>query len=146
MTDTITHSRRAQRAIRRVQGVIGSEVGAETIQAAVFANRWIPFLELLLVFGAIGDFVFVLVAKPYYVAATDSRLFMLTAGRLWPSARKQVFSAPLDSIRIEAVGMRGPLRKQIPMQQVGGDEYRLSVHRMYWKELERLQSLVGSTS
>jgi hypothetical protein len=143
MTDTATHSRRARRAIRRVEAALGSELNGETIEAAVYANRWIPFLELFLLLGAIGDVVFVAVAKPYYVAATSSRVFFLTAGRFWPTARKQVFTAPVESIRIEQTGMRGPLRRQMRLQQVGGSETRLSVHRMYWKELERLQSLVG---
>lgn len=143
MTQSIQHSRRARRAISRVESALGAELQGEAIREAAWAQRWIPFLEVLLLLGAIGDIVFIVIAKPYYIAATDTRFFMLTAGRLWPSARGQVFSAPLDSIRIEPVGMRGPIRRQFRIQRLGGEDYRLSVHRMYWKELESLQSRVG---
>lgn len=146
MTEPATHSRRARKAIARVEKALGSELQGEPIEAIVWAQRWIPGLELFLLLGGIGDIVFVVVAKPYYVAATNTRVFMLAAGRLWPSARGRVFESPLDTVRIESLKMRGPLRRQVRLQQLGGSEYRLSVHRMYWKELDRLKSLVGSTA
>lgn len=143
----ITHSRRAQRAIRRVESALAAELEpGESLEAAVFAQRWLPFLELVTLFGAIGDAIFVIVARPYYLAATRSRFFMLRAGRLWPSAGERVFEASLDAVRIEPLRMRGPLRRQIRLQQLGGSDYRLSIHRAYWRELERLQSLAGATA
>lgn len=108
----------------------------------MLAQRWLPFVEAFLLFGPIGDAIFLIVAKPYYIAATNMRFFMLEAGRFWPAARGQVFSATLDAVRIEEL-RRGPVRRTISLRQLGGSDYRLAVHRSYRRQLERLEQLVG---
>jgi len=136
-------SRRGRRAVARVQGALASELQpGESIETAALAQRWLPFLEVLLLFGALGDMIFVIVAKPYYIAASSSRFFLLDAGRFWPTPKKRVFEAPLDQVRIEQL-RGGPLRRQIRLSQLGGPEFRLAVHRVYRRQLEQLESLVG---
>jgi hypothetical protein len=138
------HTRRARRAIGRVEKALAAELQpGETIEAAAYAQRWIPFLQALLLFGAIGDTLYIVIAKPYYVAASSSRFFLVNAARLWPAAKGKVLDAPLGETRIEQL-RGGPLRRQFRVTRLGGSDYRLSVHRAYRRELERLESLVGS--
>ena len=134
-----THSRRAQKAIARIEKA--HRLG-EPIEAVFLAQRWRAGLQVLLFFGALGDVIFVLVARPYWVAATASRVYMFRAGRFLPKAGAQVFEVALDTARVEKLG-GGPLRRRILIRALGGAEQQVSVHRMYWKELDRLSQLIG---
>ena len=134
------HSRRARRAIERLQKK-GDLPAGEPVEAVIYAQRWLPFLQFALVFGAIGDILFLIVARPYYVAATPTQVFMYRAGRFWQTVGERVFDAPIGEIRIER-GRSGPLRRVVRLRRLTGDEHQLAVHRIYWKELERLQSLI----
>jgi hypothetical protein len=138
------HSRRARRAIGRLQKKVDLQAG-ESFEAVVFGQRWLPFLQVALVFGALGDILFLLVARPYYVAATPSQLFMYRAGRFYPSVGERVFDAPLGEIRIERL-RGGPLRRVVRLRRVTGDEHQLAVHRVYWRELDHLQSLIDAAA
>src|SRR5262249_41286272 len=106
---------------------------------------WRPGLQFLLLFGPLGDTVFVLVARPYWIAATSSRVVMFNAGRFWPKCGKQVFEAPLDVVRTEKLG-GGPLRRRIRLRALAGSDHQLAVHRGYWKELDRLTELVAGVN
>lgn len=110
----------------------------------MLAQRWLPFLQFALFFGAIGDVIFLVVAKPYYLAATKSHVFLYRAGRIYPSAGAQVFEAPLGEIRIERL-RGGPFRRVVRLRRLTGEEHQLAVHRAYWRDLDYLQSLVDGT-
>jgi hypothetical protein len=110
----------------------------------MLAQRWLPFLQFALVFGALGDVIFLVVARPYYLAATESHVFLYRAGRIYPSAGAQVFEAPLGEIRIERL-RGGPFRRVVRLRRLTGDEHQLAVHRAYWRDLDYLQSLVDVT-
>jgi hypothetical protein len=131
-------SRRARRAIARVQEKVG-----EPVEAAAYVQRWLPFLPVLLLLGTLGDIVFILVARPFYLAATQSQVFLFRAGRVRLSVDERVFDAPLGEVRIEEV-RGGPLRRVVRVRRLSGGEHTLAVHRAYWRELERMQSLVDS--
>jgi hypothetical protein len=136
-----THSRRAQRGIARIQKA--HSLDGEAIEAAFYAQRWLPGLQFLLIFGAIGDLIFVLVARPYWFAATPTRVLMFAAGRLYPKVGKQLLVVPVDTVRTEKLG-GGPLRRRIKIRVLGGAEHQVSIHRAYWKELDRFNDLVGA--
>jgi hypothetical protein len=139
--DGVTHSRRARRAIERLEKKVELPAG-ESLEAAIYAQRWLRFLQFALFFGALGDTLFLLLARPYYVAATRSHLYVYRAGRLYPSVGARVFDAPLGEVRLERL-RGGPLRRVVRLRRVTGDEQRLAVHRAYWRELDHLQSLIG---
>jgi hypothetical protein len=138
------HSRRARRAIARLERK-GDLPAGEPVEAVIYAQRWLPFLQFALFFGAIGDLLFLIVARPYYVAATPADVFMYRAGRFWSSVGERRFEAPLGELRIERL-RGGPLRRVVRLRRLTGDEHQLAVHRMYWRELDHLQSLVEAAA
>jgi hypothetical protein len=136
------HARRAQRIIKRLEKS-GRIPRGESIEAVAYAQRWLPFLQFALFLGAIGDVLFLVVARPYYLVATSSEVLLFRVGRFIPSVGTREFAAPLAEVRLERL-RGGPLRRVVRLRALTGDEHRLAVHRLYWKELDRLDSLAGT--
>lgn len=137
-------SRRGRRAVARVERKLDL-ASDQSIEVALLAQRWLPFLQVALFLGALGDLVFLIVARPCYVAATQSHLFVLKAGRLYPSVGDKVFDAPLNQVRIERA-RSGPIRRVVRLTSLGSAEQQLAVHRAYWKDLDALHSLIDAAA
>jgi hypothetical protein len=138
------HGRYARRAIARVeQSLAGTLEPGETVESACFAHLYVPGLTLLLALGTIGDILYLLIARPYYVALTGRRFFLLNGSRwtLVSKPRDPVFSAPADSVRMDDP-RRFLIRKVTTVRQVGGAEVRIAVQRGYWGELDHMRSLL----
>jgi hypothetical protein len=134
------------RASRRVYGRVEKALGGtlepgETLEAAVFAHRYVPGLSLLFLVGSIGDIVYVIVARPYYAALTNKRFLLLKGSRfaLVSRPRDSEFTAPADSVRIET-GRRFLLRLTASVRVLGSREVKLAVHRQFWRELDHMRS------
>jgi hypothetical protein len=134
----------AQRGFGRVEKALaGTLEPGEELQSAFFAHRYVPGLQLLLFFGALGDVVYALVARPYYAALTNRRFFLLRGSRfgLVSQPREPVFTSDADSLRIDEP--RKFLVRAITTVHAGfQDEVRLAVHRQYWQELQHMRELV----
>lgn len=136
--------RYARRAVERVEhSLAGTLEPGETVESALFAHRYVPGLLLLGVFGTLGDILYVIVARPYYLALTNKRFFLLKGGRGFVSRpRDPAFSAPADSVRMDEP-RRFLVRKTTTVRQVGGQDVRLAVQRPYWGELDHMRSLLS---
>ena len=132
-------------AIERVAGSLsGTLEPGETVESAFFAHRYVPGLSVLFAFGAIGDAVYVLIARPYYVALTNRRFFLLKGGwGFWPSVGDPVITSAADSVRMDEP-RRFVVRKTTTVHALGGAEMRLAVQRVYWSELDRMRSLLSA--
>jgi hypothetical protein len=147
MTDSGTAYKRgrvARRAYGRVEKALAPTLEpGEELQSAFFAHRYVPGLQLLFLLGGMGDLVYVIVARPYYAALTSKRFFLLKGSRvsLVSQPRDPVLTADAGSVRIE--GARKFLVRAITaVRAMGQDEFRLAVHRQYWRELDHMQSLL----
>ncbi|HEY3551629.1 MAG TPA: hypothetical protein VGK69_11330 [Gaiellaceae bacterium] len=138
--------RSARRVVARVEkGLADRLEPGESLESAVFGHRYVPGLMVLLFLGTIGDLIYMLVARPYYLALTDRRFFLLDASRWgWiPRPREPVFTADPGSVRIDEP-RRFLVRASTTVQAMGESELRLAVHRQYWRELEHMRSLLDS--
>jgi hypothetical protein len=136
--------RAARRVVARVEkGLAGTLEPGETLESAVFGHRYVPGLMVLLFLGSIGDLIYMLVARPYYIALTDRRFFLLNASRWgWvPRPREPVFTSDAGSVRIDEP-RRFLVRESTTVRAMGQSELRLAVHRQYWRELDRMRSLL----
>jgi hypothetical protein len=135
----------ANRSFGRVEKALAGTLGpGEELQSAFFAHRYVPGLQLLLFFGALGDLVYAFVARPYYAALTSQRFFLLKGSRFGLASRPRdpLFSSDADSLRIEEP--RKFLVRAIMTVRAGvQDEVRLAVHRQYWQELHYMRELVA---
>ena len=137
--------RAARRAVERVEASLaGTLEPGETVESAFFAQRYVKGLTLLLVFGAIGDILYVLIARPYYVALTNRRFFVLKGSwGLSSKPRESVFTAQADSVRMDEP-RRFLVRKTATVRALSGEEVRIAVQRMYWRELDHMRSLLSA--
>jgi hypothetical protein len=86
-----------------------------------------------------------LVARPYYAALTNRR-FLLLKGSRWALVsrpRDPEFSTDADSVRIEEP-RKFLIRAVTAVRGMVFDEFRLAVHRQYWRELTYMRSLLDS--
>jgi hypothetical protein len=140
------HQRRraARRVVARVEKALAGELEpGEALESAVFGHRYVPGLMVLLFLGSIGDLIYMVVARPYYLALTDRRFFLLNASRWgWiPRPRGSVYTADPGSVRIDEP-RKFLVRSVTAVRAMGQDELRLAVHRQYWRELEHMRSLL----
>lgn len=106
----------------------------------LYVQRYVPMMNILLLLGALGDLVFVAIARPYYFAVTDQRFFVLKAGRIYPRVGSALTTSPLNNVRFED-GRRWLIRKTVEVRMLSGDDYRVGVHRVYWRELDYMESI-----
>ena len=136
--------RAARRVFARVEkGLAARLEPGEALESAVFGHRYVPGLMVLLFLGTIGDLIYMLVARPYYLALTDRRFFLLNASRWdWiPRPGEPVFGAEPGSVRIDEP-RRFLVRASTTVQAMGQNELRLAIHRQYWRELDHMRSLL----
>jgi hypothetical protein len=136
----------AKRAVGRVENALASALEpGEEVQSAFFAHRYVPGLQLLFLFGALGDLLYVIVARPYYAALTNRRFFLLEGSRwgLVSRPRDPVLTADAGSVRIDQ-SRRFLVRAITTVRAMGQDETRLAVHRQYWRELDHMRSLLDN--
>lgn len=134
----------ARRTFGRVEkSLAGTLEPDETLESALFAHRYVPGVTLLLVFGTIGDVLYLLIARPYFLALTSRRFFLLKGGwGFFARPGRPVWSAPADSVRIDEP-RRFLVRKVTTVRRLGGDEVRVAVQRAFWGELDHLRSLLS---
>lgn len=136
--------RSARRVFARVEkGLAGRLEPGETLESAVFGHRYVPGLMVLLFLGTIGDLIYMLVARPYYLALTDRRFFLLNASRFgWiPRPGEPVFTSDPGSVRIDEP-KRFLVRASTTVHAFPDQEVRLAVHRQYWRELGHMRALL----
>ena len=136
----------ARRAVGRVEKALAATLEpGEELQSAVFAHRYVPGLQLLFLFGALGDLLYVIVARPYYAALTNRRFFLLTGSRwgLVSRPREPVLTADAGSVRMDE-SRKFLVRAITTVRAIGQDETRLAVHRQYWRELDHMRSLLDN--
>ena len=136
--------RSARRVFARVEkGLAGRLEPGETLESAVFGHRYVPGLMVLLFLGTIGDLIYMLVARPYYLALTDRRFFVLNASRWgWiPRPKEPAFTSDAGSVRIDEP-RRFLVRASTTVHAMGQSELRVAIHRQYWRELEHMRSLL----
>ena len=90
--------RSAQRIFNRVEKVVGSG-----LKSAVWGHRYLPGLQLLFLFGALGDTLYLLVARPYFLVLTDQQFMLMNGSRFGFVSKPQgaVYSVPANQVRIE---------------------------------------------
>jgi hypothetical protein len=139
-----TRRRIARRAYGRVERALGPTLEpGEDLQSAFFAHRYVPGLQLLFLLGSIGDLVFAIVARPYYAALTSRRFFLIKGSRFGfvSTPREPVLTTAADSVRLDEP-RKFLIRAVTAVRAMGQDEFRLAVHRQYWRELEHMRSLL----
>jgi hypothetical protein len=149
MTDGGTPQNRgrvARRAFGRVEKALAPTLEpGEELQSAFFAHRYLPGLQLLFIFGAIGDTLYVIIARPYYAALTSRRFFLLKGGR-GPFVSRPgdpVITDDADTVRIDEP-RKFLFRAVVTVRAaLGQQESRLAVHRQYWRELDYMRSLLA---
>jgi hypothetical protein len=143
MTDGGYQRRRgAQRIFNRVEKALGP---GEQLRAAVWGHRYVPGLQLLLLFGALGDTLYVLIARPYFFALTDQKFTLLNGSRFGfvSKPKDAVYTVPANQVRLE-LGRKFIVRKLATIREVGGEETKVAVHRQFWGELDHMAVLLGS--
>jgi hypothetical protein len=136
----------ARRAFNRVEKALAPTLApGETLESALFAHRYVPGLFVLLFLGSIGDVIYVFVARPYYLALTNQRFFLLKGSRFGFVSRPKdpEFTTPAGSARIDEPGRRFLLRAVATVRALPDREVRLAVHRQYWAELEHMRSTLN---
>ncbi|MDX6481045.1 MAG: hypothetical protein QOG85_1555 [Gaiellaceae bacterium] len=134
-----------KRSARRIFDRVEKSRGfGEQLQSAVWGHRYVPGLQLLLLFGALGDTLYLLIARPYFLALTDRNFMLLNGSRfgLVSKPRDAVFTVPASQVRIE-LGRKFVLRKVATVSVMGGEETKIAVHRQFWGELDHMASLLS---
>lgn len=144
MTESGGYQRKrgSRRIVARVEKGLGTLQPGETVESAVWGHRYVPGLQVLLLFGALGDSLYLLLARPYYVVLTNQRFMLLHASRFLARTGKTVYTVPPDQARLE-LGRSFVLRKIATVGAVGGDEVKIAVHRQFWGELDYMASLLS---
>jgi hypothetical protein len=136
--------RAARRAFGRVENALATTLEpGEELESAFFAHRYVPGLQLLFLLGSIGDLLYVLIAQPYYAALTGRRFLLLKGSRfgLVSRPREPVLTSDADSVRLDEP-RKFLIRAVTAVRAMGRDEFRLAVHRQYWRELDHMRSLL----
>jgi hypothetical protein len=137
--------RSANRIFGRVQTAIAPVVQpGEQLRSAVWGHRYVPGLQVLLLFGALGDTLYLIIARPYFLAHTDRNFMLLNGSRFGfvSKPRGAVYTVPANAVRVE-LGRRFLLRRVATVSVVGGEETKVAVHRQFWGELDYMASLLG---
>lgn len=136
-------SRRIFGRVEKALGTLQSGPG-EPLESAVWGHRYVPGLQILLFFGALGDTLYLLIARPYFLALTDRSFMLLNGSRftLVSKPKDAVYTVPANTVRME-LGRKFLVRRVVTVSVVGGEQIKIAVHRQFWGELEHMDSLLS---